>query len=371
MRLVDFIEVSSADIVGAAVTYARTLPPLAHESDEALRDHIPKILEAVVDDLRQYQSTEASQAKALGEAPVQHSAFESAAQTHGRMRARSGLHVSQLVAEYRALRAGVLQLWAATDPGGASVKEVTRFNEAIDQAIAESIEFFADEMDQVRNLFLGVLSHDLRGPLNAILLSSELISKRTEGLPEVSHTLGVLIRSGRRMGKLLDSLLEFNKSSLGIGLRVHRTEVDLAEECHEEMEILSAALPRAQLDFVSAGETSGEFDGSAVREAVANLVYNAAAYGDDAPIRIELQGSPAEVVVSVSNAGVQIPAEQIARIFQPLKRGVLQLESSRTNLGLGLFVVDQIARAHEGEASCTSTPHRTVFTLRLPRWTKA
>ncbi|MGJ7489106.1 ATP-binding protein [Variovorax sp. ZT4R33] len=367
MRLVDFIETSSAAIVAEAVVYARTLPPLANEPEAALRDHVPKILEAIVSDLKQAQSRESSRAKALGNAPVPDDALETAAQTHGRLRAKSGLHTSQLVAEYRALRASVLRLWADTQPDNASVKEVARFNEAIDQAIAESVDFFADEMDQLRNLFLGVVAHDLRGPLNAILLTSELISRRTAGLPEVGQSVDVLMRSGRRMAKLLDTLLEYNKSALGIGMRVQRSPVDLAAECAEELEILTAALPRAKLMFRCQGDLNGEFDASAVREAMGNLVYNAAAYGDSAPIGIELEGLETTICLRVSNEGTQIPEEQIAQIFQPLKRGAPDARSSRTNLGLGLFIVDQIARAHGGDAHCTSSPSRTVFSLLLPR----
>ena len=367
MRLVEFIETNGEAILAEAVAYARTLPPLAQQAEVALRDHIPKILDAIVSDLKQGQSRESSRIKGLGEAPVDAAAPETAAQTHGRLRARSGLHPSQLVAEYRALRASVLRLWADTQPDNPSVKEVARFNEAIDQAVAESVDFFAEEMDLVKNLFLGVVAHDLRGPLNAILLTSELISRRTAGVADVSRSVSVLIQSGRRMSKLLDTLLEYNKSALGIGMRIQRSPADLAAECAEEFDILEAALPNASLVLRCHGDLTGHFDASAVREAMGNLVYNAAAYGNHAPVTIELEGLEATVSLRVINEGAQIPAEQIAQIFQPLKRGTQQSESSRTNLGLGLFIVDQIARAHGGQAQCVSTPGRTVFSLLLPR----
>lgn len=367
MRLVDFIETSGEPILAEAVAYARTLPPLSQLPETALRDHIPKILDAIVSDLKQAQSREVSRIKGLGEAPIDEDAPETAAQTHGRMRARSGLHPSQLVAEYRALRASVLRLWADTQPDNASVKEVARFNEAIDQAIAESVDFFAEEMDLVKNLFLGVVAHDLRGPLNAILLTSELISRRTAGVADVGHSVNVLIQSGRRMSKLLDTLLEYNKSALGIGMCIQRSPTDLAAQCAEEFEILKAALPQASIVLRCQGDLTGEFDASAVREALGNLVYNAAAYGDRAPVTIELDGLDTAVRLRVVNEGAHIPEAQIAQIFEPLKRGMHKPESSRTSLGLGLFIVDQIARAHGGEATCVSVPGRTVFSVQLPR----
>lgn len=367
MRLVDFIQTNGEPILAEAVAYARTLPPLAQQTEAALRDHIPKILDAIVSDLNQAQSRESSRIKGLGEAPVDDTAPETAAQTHGRMRAQSGLHPSQLVAEYRALRASVLRLWADSGPDNASVKEVARFNEAIDQAIAESVDYFAEEMDLVKNLFLGVVAHDLRGPLNAILLTSELISRRTAGVADVGHSVNVLIQSGRRMSKLLDTLLEYNKSALGIGMRIQRSPTDLGAECAEEFQILEAALPKARLVLRCQGNLTGEFDASAVREAMGNLVYNAAAYGERAPVTIELEGLETAVCLRVINQGAHIPEDQIAQIFQPLKRGAHGADSSRTSLGLGLFIVDQIARAHGGEALCVSTPEQTVFSLQLPR----
>lgn len=367
MRLVEFIKVSNAEIAAEAVAYARTLPPLANESESLLNDHIPKILDAIVRDLEQSQSKDSSRAKGLGEAPVEANAPETAAQTHGRLRAKSGLHTSQLVAEYRALRASVLRLWTETDPDNASVKEVARFNEAIDQAIAESVDYFAEEMDQLKNLFLGVLAHDLRGPLNAILLTSELISRRTAGLPEINQPVNVLMRSGRRMSSLLDTLLEYNKSTLGIGLHLQRGHVDLAAECTQELEILATALPTATLTLDCEGELTGNFDASAIRQAMGNLVYNAAAYGKNSVVHIELKGTDATISLRVINAGVPIPEEKIAEIFQPLKRGLLKLDSAGSNLGLGLFIVEQIAHAHGGKARCVSTAESTVFSLVLPR----
>lgn len=367
MRLVEFIKVSNAEIAAEAVTYARTLPPLANEPESLLKDHIPKILDAIVRDLEQAQSRDSAHAKSLGDAPVEEDAPETAAQTHGRLRARSGLHTSQLVAEYRAMRASVLRLWADTEPDNASVKEVARFNEAIDQAIAESVDYFAEEMDQLKNLFLGVLAHDLRGPLNAILLTSELISRRTAGLPEINQPVNVLMRSGRRMSSLLDTLLEYNKSTLGIGLHLQRGQVDLAAECTQELEILATALPKATLTLDCQGDLTGHFDASAVRQAMGNLVYNAAAYGKNSVVHIELEGTDETIALRVINTGVQIPGDKIAEIFQPLKRGLLKLDNAGTNLGLGLFIVEQIARAHGGKARCVSTPESTVFSLVLPR----
>ena len=367
MGLSEFISANSSAIVGEAVVYARTLPPLARQPEETLRDHIPKILDAVVLDMNREQSQAESRAKSLG-AGNDDAVGDTAAETHGRLRAKGGLQVAQLVAEYRALRASVLRLWAESHPHTSSIAEVVRFNEAIDQAIAESVEHFSAEMDQLRNIFLGVLGHDLRGPLNAILLTSKLITQLAND-PKISAPLGVLIRSGRRMASLLDTLLEYNRSVLGNGIPIHRAETDLAVECAAELELLKAALPGSVVTLTCDGDLKGEFDASRIREALGNLVSNASVYGKKGePIAVALAEDQGVVLIRVSNAGPEIPAAEIARMFQPLQRGSQAASaSSRTNLGLGLFIVDQIARAHGGDIRCQSQGGQTVFELKLPK----
>lgn len=366
MRLVEFISSHSEAILTEAATYARTLPPLAHEPEETLRDHFPKTLDAIVAELRQRQSSRDSHAKALGQAPVDANAPDTAAQTHGHIRAKDGLQTVQLVAEYRALRASVLRLWTQTEPTHTSIDEVIRFNEAIDQAIAESVEFYSAEMDQLRDVFLAVLGHDLRGLLNAVLLTSELISKLSTE-PAISRHLGVLIRSGRRMSALLDTLLHYNRSALGQGSAIHRARVDLGRECAAELELLRAALPDAVLTLACEGDLIGEVDASTLREAMGNLVHNAVTYGDGAPIHIALSCTCATLVLAVANAGPEIPADRIACMFAPLDRAGQDDSGNGTHLGLGLFIVQKIAEAHGGGVECRSSPQRTVFELTVPR----
>lgn len=366
MRLAEFIRLHSDTIVDEAAQYARTLAPLANEPEFTLRDHFPKILQAVVLDIESRQSPDEAHTKSLGQDSPPEGASNSAAQTHGRLRAKSGLQMAQLVAEYRALRASVLRLWAEKQPEAVAVVDVIRFNEAIDQAVAESVEFFSDETDQLRNVFLGVLGHDLRGPLNAILLTAELISRKTRSSP--LSEVGLLIRSGRRMSSLLDTLLQYNRSALGGGMKIHRVRTDLAKDCAAEVELLGAALPESQIVFYTEGDTAGHFDSSAVREALGNLVNNAATYGDDGPISVILSGASKALSLKVHNTGEAIDAAEIPKLFAALRRGEgTEVLEGRTNLGLGLFIVEQIAAAHGGEIRCASSTEGTTFELVLPR----
>ncbi|MBJ2158730.1 sensor histidine kinase [Variovorax sp. IB41] len=371
MRLADFIDANVEPILSSAEAFAATmLPASSHLDAEALRDHMPMILAAVAKDLRSAQTSHEQLAKSLGQQPHIHGAPETAAQTHALLRAKAGFDIAQLVAEYRALRASVLSLWFESGKMGdaQTQDDLIRFNEAIDQAVAESVTYFTAEMDRWRHVFLGVLGHDLRGPLNAILLTAEVLSKMTTEAPLERHTVR-LIQSGKRMKTLLDDLLDFSRASLGLGLSLHLTPVDLASVCAEEVELLRAALPNAEISFRSAGETAGSFDGSRVREVLGNLVSNAARYGTQkAVIDVALVGDERDVRLSVTNTGEPIPEEQVQALFEPLRRGRPSDELAESaNLGLGLFIVREIAKAHGGEITVTSAGGTTVFTLMLPR----
>src|SRR6476659_6981126 len=167
MRLAAFILRDTESILGEWEAFASTLfPAAASMTPLALRDHAKQILEAVAKDLSTPQTKQAQADKSLGRALKLMEAPETAAQTHAVLRARSGFDINQLAAEYRAMRASVLRLWlVALPPGPEEREDLMRFNEAVDQALAESVDFYSQRMEQSRNLFLGILGHDLRSPL--------------------------------------------------------------------------------------------------------------------------------------------------------------------------------------------------------------
>jgi signal transduction histidine kinase len=183
MRLADFITTNTEPILLKWEAFARTLLPAAGGLDVAgLRDHAEQILQTIARDLKISQSRSERVAKSRGEAPRAPHSPETAAETHAVLRATGGFSMDQMVAEYRALRSAVLDLWAdAHEPGPDTLSDISRFNEAIDQAVAESVHFFSLESERWRNVFLGVLGHDLRGPLNAILLTSQLLFELSHG----------------------------------------------------------------------------------------------------------------------------------------------------------------------------------------------
>lgn len=369
MNLATFIETAKEGILAEAVDYARTLPPLKNASESQLRNHLPRVLEAICKDLRTSQSRTQSIAKSHGQAPPSH---ESAAHVHGRERALGGLHIEELIAEYRALRSSVLRLWGdAHRPDDDSIREVGRFNEAVDQAVAESVKDFVAETEKWQQIFLGILGHDLRSPLNAMALATRLLE---QSAPEsLSPSISVLARSERRMNSLLDSLLEYNRSILGGGMTIHRQMTDLGTACAEELEILRAAHPDAKIELEVGGDAQGLFDLYRVREALANLVTNAVKHGmPNERVSVRLESDASALRIAVENAVVRdIPASEFERLFEPLHRGATPCPGSdRTHLGLGLFIARQIARAHGGNVVGDSSAGKVRFTIHLPRSSK-
>lgn len=366
MRLAQFLHQARQQIVAESVRYAAEFPVLRDQAIETLRDHLPLVLDAIARDLDQPQSREQSISKSEGKGPA--GLEETAAQIHGLLRARSGLTIEQLVAEYRVVRSCVLRLWAdAHEPDRDVITDTMRFNEAIDQAVAESVAFFSAEVQRWRSIFLGVLGHDLRGPLNAMLLTAELLSKASQK-GDVDSRASALLRNGRHMQALLDSLLQYSRSELGIRMAVHRTRVDLAPVCQEEVDLLRVAMPDARIDFDAQGDTNGHFDGARVREAVANLVCNAVQHGTAGTvIAVTVTGHGREVEVSVENESAPIPSEVLQNLFEPLRRYSTGESGSNGNLGLGLFIVREIARAHDGEVTVSMAQRRVKFKMLLPR----
>ena len=285
------------------------------------------------------------------------------------MRARSGFNITQLTAEYRALRASVLSRWAdVCDPESMDLQEMIRFNEAIDQAIAESVAFYSVQVDQARNLFLGMLGHDLRSPLSAIQLSAGYLAKLNAG-ENVSAAASRIIRSGSRMQALLDDLLDFNRTKLGLGISITPAEVDLTKVIADELQVLRSAYPDRSIELQIEGDARGVWDAGRLHQLLGNLVSNALKYGDsDAPVRVTLTGSPTDVVLAVKNNGPVIDASYLAQIFDPLVRGANQQSTDQDgSLGLGLFIAREIVTAHGGDIRAQSEKGETVFTVRLPR----
>lgn len=366
--LADFIERHSETIIGNAIEFASSVEVDVPLDAAELRDHLPHIVRAIVTDLRTAQTPVEEIQKSEGRASKPLGTPRSAAGTHALHRARSGYSVAGLVSEYRAMRASVLRMWAEADELTADPADITRFNEAIDEAVAESVTYYSAEVERWRDIFLGVLGHDLRSPLSAILMTSELLARSAVDAP-VARAAKRLLDSGERMRELLDRLLSYNRAKIGVGFINEPTLIDIAQACRQEVELLQASMPETRVIVNAPDSLRGLFDGGRIREALSNLVVNAAKYGHAGhSIDVSLLDLGTEIELSVSNAGDPISPELFQLMFDPLKRGaVARGEFERTSLGLGLFIVSQIARAHGGAVRGESKRGKTVFTISLPK----
>ena len=222
MQLADFLDEHTDAILAEWVTFAQRQPGAARMDLQALRDHAAAMIGAIAADLRRAQSDDQQREKSFGDAPALHPGLATAAESHGSGRAESGFSVIEMVAEFRALRASVLRLWSAERRvfAGEDVVDLARFHEAIDQALAESVAHFHTSVTKSHDLFLAVLGHDLRTPLQTMTMVSEFIAQA----PGVDATYSPLvqraIRSGKRMERMLDDLLDFTRNRAGVAVNV-------------------------------------------------------------------------------------------------------------------------------------------------------
>jgi signal transduction histidine kinase len=371
MRLADFIKRDMEAIVSEWETFAAAQLPAAADMDSpALRDHAEQLLRAIVKDISSPQTDEEREQKSKGRAAGPMEARNTEAETHALLRAQSGFTMNQLAAEYRSLRASVLHLWTkACRPSAIDPRDVYRFNEAIDQAVAESVAFFSDQIENERNLFLGMLGHDMRSPLQVIQFTAAHLSK-LEVSTDVATCAARLSKSARSLKALLDDLLDFNRTKLGLGITISPAAVDLAGAFSAEVEQLRVANPGRRIELEVSGDVSGVWDINRLNQLLGNLVVNALKYGaSSSSVKIVLNGLAGEVVFSVHNQGPKIEQSVLAQIFEPLKRGLEHqpVAGSDGSMGLGLYIAREIAIAHHGDISAKSDENETVFTVRLPR----
>jgi signal transduction histidine kinase len=369
VQLADFITRNIETILEQWEAFAATrLPAAEHMKPLELRDHAKEILQAIAIDLSTLQTREQQAAKSKGLAPRMFLAPETAAQTHAIMRAKSGFDVQQLASEYRALRASVLRLWTDTYQFEASaLDDVMRFNEAIDQALAESISSFSAQVEQSRNLLLGMLGHDMRNPLQTIQMTAQYLARLNSG-PDISKAAARLISGGAQMQALLDDLMDFNRSQLGLGIRVRPSKANLETVCIDEVEQIRAANPGHEVQLEVSGDCRGEWDGRRVQQLLRNLTVNAIKYGaEDKPVRVAVTGLQTEVRIEVRNKGPAIDRATLANLFQPLIRGADEQRGRDDSLGLGLYIAHEIAKAHGGAIEVRSDDDETVFAVTLPQ----
>ena len=373
-RLADFIRNNLDPIVAEWIKFAQTRTPASDNmTPPALQDHIIELLTFIADDLESPQTNaeQFSKSKGLGIADGQFT--QSAAEIHADLRLADGFNIDQMVSEYRALRASVVKQWttskqvlAATD-----LDDLTRFNEAIDQAMTESVAQYTKMINQTRNLFLGVLGHDLRNPIGAASMSAQMMA-RTGGLGAKQTMLaGQIVITMERATHILNDLLELTRSAFGAEIPVAPVSMDMGELAIQLVEEMRAVARGKRIEIDIVGNTEGAWDRPRMGQVFSNLIGNALQYSPaDKAISVTVADQGEHVLISVHNQGEPIPLEKQKTIFESMTRGPNNggEEAGSTNLGLGLFIAHKIVSAHGGAITVASAKDTgTIFTVVLPR----
>jgi len=375
MRFSAFIRDNLEAIVTEWETFARTIPAARSMSVLALRDHCREILCAIADDMDTHQTAQEQSDKSKNLVAPK-GVDESAAESHGTLRHTAGFDLPQLFAEFRALRASVLSLWSrseASSAPGRGIEEITRFNEGLDQALAESVERFSANLAASRDMFLGVLGHDLRSPLATVAASNRVLSENTLDPSARERASARVGRSVKAMNRLITDLLDYTRVRLGAGIPIERTRCDVALICRDAVDAMQVSYPAYRFTLDTAGDLQAEIDAAKMEQALGNLLANAAQHGDaSGPVSLSAVGEADAIVLKVVNRGPPIPPDALRSVFEPLIQAGAGSrepdERSQTSMGLGLFIVREIVNGHLGAITVESSLEKgTVFAIKLPR----
>ena len=369
--MASFITEHMNEIIAEWESFARTVSPASATMDNvALRDHVKQMLQAIAIDVETEQTGAQQEAKSKGEAQDT-SLIDTAAEIHGQLRHGSGFDLAALVAEFRALRASVLRIWIKgshyTDP--VTAYQITRFNESIDQALAESVATYSEELTRSRDTFLAILGHDLRSPLGALSGALHVLS-HPSGDAQRAETLASGKRSVSIMSAMIQDLLEYTRTRLGKGIPITPAAADLTGVCKHAFDEVSLMHPETAMRFEAEPALLGMFDAARVHQVVSNLLTNAVQHGQRGfPVTLIVRASEEGLVLQVKNRGRPIAPELLQVIFDPLVQIPAEDPQAHrfTNLGLGLFIAREIVLAHGGTIEAASSGEETQFTVQLPR----
>ena len=235
--------------------------------------------------------------------------------------------------------------------------------------LARQRQVLADTL-RLNEELMAVVGHDLRNPLDVILMTAELLHSDTH--PSDVRKCGErLRRSGNRMRQIIDELLDMTRARLGGGIPIEPRPADLLQIAKSVMAEMEAAHPGRRLELQAQGEFAGTWDAPRLEQVLSNLLGNAMRHGSpDAPIRVTLKNLGVHVVLCVHNAG-HIPAELLPHVFEPFQ-STRESRARAGGLGLGLYIVQQIVLSHGGRVDLESAPEEgTTFHVHLPRLSSA
>jgi PAS domain S-box-containing protein len=252
-------------------------------------------------------------------------------------------------------------------PDGQAVRFV---GTGLDVTERKHAETEAKQRAEFEQYLVGIVSHDLRNPLSAITLGTTTLLRRDELDERAMKAVLRIQASAERATRMIRDLLDFTQARLGGGLPVQRQALDLGALTRQVVEEARMSAPERLLQVSTpARALRGCWDPDRITQLLTNLVGNALKYSPEGtPVTVRVRETPEQVLLEVHNQGDPIAPELLPRLFQPMQRGVPGMDRATRSVGLGLFIVQTIARAHGGTIDVTSLPEvGTTFTVRLPR----
>jgi len=220
---------------------------------------------------------------------------------------------------------------------------------------------------RLNEMFSALLAHDLRNPLSAVLASAQILQRRSND-PHAQEAAARILSSGKRMGGLIEDMLDLARVRLAGGIVVKREPGDFKALVERVIREHQAAAPERIIETAYSGDFTGDWDAERIAQVASNLIGNALKHGDpQAGVQVCLDGTAHDsIILSVTNTGT-IPPELMDHLFDPFRGG--QRPAGRSEgLGLGLYIVYQIVKAHHGRVDVdTGRANRTVFRIVMPR----
>lgn len=252
------------------------------------------------------------------------------------------------------------------------MEEVVRFGETMDQGLTESIAWYVGRVDESRALLLGVLGHDMRTPLAAVAMSAQYLLQSETLDGQHMRAVARIIKSTGGLRTMVNDLLDFTQTSLGVALPIAAATTDVAEIGSEVVEELRALHPDRALDIRCIGDCVGLGDAARIGQMMSNLVSNAIHHGArDMPISVTVMGAADAIELRVNNGGQPIATDAVGTLFEPLSKSAKASEDRHlgsSGLGLGLYIAREIALAHGGSIEVESNEvDGTTFIAKLPR----
>jgi signal transduction histidine kinase len=373
MRLSAFIRAQVEPLVQEWAEFARTSSEAGRLlPDEELRDHAGALLLQIASEMETRESEREAMAVSRGERPSHAPHINHLAREDARQRFDQGFTLNEMLAEYRALRTSVLHRWLhmLDECSLDTLHQACRFDECVDQAVREAVDYYRFRAEESRDIMLGVIGHDLRNPLGAIVNSAEaLLRSGTLAAPQ-QRAATLVQSSAQRMQHLLEDLLDFTRTRLGRELPITVKPADLGKVCRQALDELQAMHPAHDLVFLPSGDLNGVWDTRRLVQLVSNLVANAIQHGHrDSPVTISAYPLEGDVRLEINSHGPPIDPHSLRLMgnVEPDARMASHRNGS-SGLGLGLFIVREIVRAHGGRMHVESDAKLgNTFVVTLPR----